>query len=187
MESIAFTNVTEKWWFNGDKLEGSALELRKDIGRDLGHPRESEWYLIDTNLRKLYETLEGHDRDLLNRVDEATGDTSRLEWLQDVAELLNRLVRERDKELSDKAEPPKQGSVVEAEPEVPAVRSVEPGPAKPSSAFGPASGTGIPERLQPAVDDLAAIVAEVVATVPGAEDLSAEELTQLVAEVLAEK
>jgi hypothetical protein len=185
MESTDFTNVTEKWWFNGDKLDGPALELRKDIGRDLGHPRESEWYLVDTNLLKLYETLEGHNRDLLTRVDEATDDRTRLEWLQDVAALLNRLVREREKEISEKAERPDDDSVVEAEPDVQAEPSVEPSPAKASSAFGPASGTGIPERLQPAVDDLAAIVAEVVATVPGAEDLSAEELTQLVAEVLA--
>ena len=184
MESIAFSNVTEKWWFNGDKLETTALDLRKDIGRDLGHPPESEWYLIDTNLLKLYETLEANDRELLTRVDEATGDTTRLEWLQDVAALLNRLMQ-HDKDLSEKAELPKEDAVVEAEPEVQAVSSAEPSPAKPSSAFGPASGTGIPERLQPAVDDLAAIVAEVVATVPGAEDLSAEELTELVAEVLA--
>ena len=59
MESTAFTDVTEKWWFNGDTLESTALEVRKDIGRDLGHPRESEWYLVETNLLKLYEILEG--------------------------------------------------------------------------------------------------------------------------------
>ena len=123
---------------------------------------------------------------MLSRVDEATDDRTKLEWLQDVAELLNRLVRERDKGLSEKAERP-EDSVVGAEPEVQTVPSAEPSPAKVSSAFASASGTGIPERLQPAVDDLAVIVAEVVATVPGAEDLSAEELTQLVAEVLAGK
>jgi hypothetical protein len=104
-----------------------------------------------------------------------------------VAELLDRIMRERDQAAAEEAERSKDEPVGEAEPEVQAVPSAEPRTAKVSSAFASASGTGIPERLQPAVDDLAAIVAEVVATVPGAEDLSAEELTQLVAEVLAGK
>jgi hypothetical protein len=102
-----------------------------------------------------------------------------------VAELLSRILRDRDKALSEETERAKADSVEEAEPEIQAEPSVEPSPAKASAAFSASSGTGIPERLQPAVDDLAAIVADVVATVPGAEELSAEELTQLVAEVLA--
>ena len=69
-------------------------------------------------------------------------------------------------------------------------------PAAKASAFGsarrPESGAAAPgesaeiaKELQGVVDDLAPLVANAVAAVPGAENLSADELTQLVSEVLA--
>jgi hypothetical protein len=187
VDSTTFTNVSETWWFNGDHLETTALELRKDIGEKLGNPRESQWYLDGTKLQELYKFLEDHDRELLHRVDEATDDLSRLVWLQAVATLLNPSLTDSDPASSKEAEQVGDGSAEEAEPVAPTGPSPEPSVPAASSPFGSATGTEIPERLQPAVDDLAAVVADVVASVPGAADLSAEELTELVAEVLAER
>jgi hypothetical protein len=185
VDSAAFTNTSETWWFNGDQLETPALELRKDIGEYLKQPRESEWYLDEAKLQDLYRFLDENDRDLLRRVDEATDDRTRLQWLQAVADLLNPPLPARAEATSGEVKG-RLGPTEEAEPVTPAVASPEPTAPPPSSPFAASGGADIPERLQPAVDDLAAVVADVVASVPGAEELSPEELSQLVAEVLAE-
>jgi hypothetical protein len=184
MEPTDFTNVTSTWWFNGEELGASSVELRKDIGGYLGWGRESEWHRDEGNLLKLYDYLLEHDRELLGKVDVANDPTSRQEWVQAVANLVN-----PDSPVKAAAPADETGDVqiepVEAsQPAAAAASAAASVKAKPS-AFGPKQSDEITPELQPAVDDLASLVAEAVAAVPGAEELSPEELSRLVSEVLA--
>jgi hypothetical protein len=226
VERTQFIDTKEAWWLNGDGLDFTALELRKDIATYLGGDRESQWYLEEPKLEELYRRLEEGPGELLRQVDEATDDLKRLAWLQAVADLLNPAKSETSKPGTGEPEgaaakgpqpttsgsPAPQGrlkpsafgsarrgdaAVASASASGAASAAAASAPRKPSP-FGstkraeadatPASASAsgdIPDELEPVVDDLATAVAEAVAAVPGAEDLSPEELTQLVSEVLA--
>jgi hypothetical protein len=61
----------------------------KTSGDYLGWGRESEWHRDERNLLKLYDYLLEHDGELLGQVDLASDPTSRQEWVQVVANLVN--------------------------------------------------------------------------------------------------
>ncbi len=184
MDRSTFTDTTSQWWLNADALEYSAGEVRKDIGEDLGCSRDYEWYRDGKKLDALYTLLERTPDELWRTVDQASDDLSRAAWLKQVANSVklgeSQAGGARAEKLGDRAgEPdaaPEESVAVEKAAPAPA-----PAPPEKSSAFG----NMISADLQPAVDDLAALVASVVAEVPGAEDLTPQDLAQLVAEVLA--
>jgi hypothetical protein len=179
-----FTDITSEWWLNGDPVETSDVEMRKDIGRDLGCGREYAWYRDETQLNKLYTLLEGSPTELWRTIDQATDYRSQIDWLKEVAAFVNPQTKRGgavpDEEHAEHA----QGSDGAGVEPVPAEKST-PAPAaqEKSSPFN----SMISAELQPTVNDLADVVANVVAEVPGAEELTPQELAELVAEVLAEQ
>jgi hypothetical protein len=187
VERIDFTNTASSWWLNGDAPEFSVGEPRKDIGGYLGWGRESEWYRDERKLDELYTLLEKspHEHELVRTIDDATDEIRQAAWLKEVADLLNPEQPQAGGGLAGEVEADQpEGADAAAEESTPMDQAASvPGSQEKASPFG--SSGAITAELQPAVDDLAALVADAVAEVPGAEELSAQELAELVAEVLA--
>jgi hypothetical protein len=177
-----FTDVTSQWWLSGDLPETSDVEMRKDIGGGLGCGREYAWFRDETELNKLYTLLEGSPTELWRTIDQATDYTSQIDWLKEVAEFVDLQTKRGGAVPDDEHAEHAQGSATE---EPVSVERPTPAPAaqEKSSPFN----SMISAELQPTVNDLADVVATVVAEVPGAEDLTPQELAELVAEVLAEQ
>jgi hypothetical protein len=214
MERGDFTCIEPTWWLNGPGLEFASSELRKDIGDHLGWGRETPWYLEPARLDDLFNTLELRRAELLTNVDLAKDELARQTWLQEVADLVNPASVSNANRTGDAPANEPTGTSTErtaaqttapAKPSAfgsnkpadsPAQAAADTPLSKPSpfgarkkaepDAAPVVANVEITEELQPVVADLAEIVANVVAAVPGAEELSPEELSQLVSEVLAE-
>lgn len=189
MERTDFTNISTTWWLNAEAPDLSIVELRKDISDHLGWGREFVWYGDERRLDDLYTVIEQGDRDVLHRLDQAIDQSSQIAWLQEVDDLVDPKQSSgeslRDASQAGGAHPAdgeKSPADPVEEPITAAAPTATPSPPAKASPFG---GGSITADLQPAVDDLAAVVANVVAEVPGAEELSAEEIADLIAEVLA--
>lgn len=184
MDRSTFTNINTRWWLNADALEPDDAENRKLISQDFGWGRDVEWYKEEKKLNALYDILEGSSHELWRTVD-AAADNAELQaaWWKEVAELVKEKkpglgVKVADEVHADQG----QGAGGAVEESASGQKTpAAPAAAEKSSAFGGM----ISKDLQPAVDDLADLVAQAVADVPGAEELTPQELADLVAEVLA--
>ncbi|HWE57292.1 MAG TPA: hypothetical protein VG435_17430 [Acidimicrobiales bacterium] len=176
MDKSKFVDTVEPWWLADEDLRADTAEIRQAIGIWTGWG--PDWWLSEDNLTKFYDTLLGSLPDLITAAEQMVQPEERHEWLVEAATLFD---PDRAADDTDTDETAAEGAGAdELEADAPAgVASEEVAPAKPS-VFG---GGQIDSAL---VENVEVLLAEAIAAVDGAEELTPEEIAEIMAEVLNE-